>query len=272
MGSGVGSDTTMQAAGMRAAKKHSPQPQHSQQHYQQAQQGQGLSLPAVNGAAGGWGSSNPSSPGTLYQQQQQQHLGSGKLPAGGSKWGSQAGCTAAGLSGLGSSLQSGLVRNSYDDPNVHGMQCPPGSYGVAAGAGAIVSSRSSLASSLSNLDDALAGLHGGPAAGMLGSGMMPGSFGGYHVKGPSLVGAAPPGGAGAAGAGSMLMGAGGVGAYGGVAGRYSMAAGVNLGIGSNSGVVPGSLGATGGMLGAQYGYGQQLQQPQQQHPQHNYYH
>jgi hypothetical protein len=76
----------------------------------------------------------------------------------------------------------------------------------------------------------------------------------------------------------MMMGAAGVGAYGGVAGRYSMGAGLSLGVGSthtersNSSVMPGGFGAGSGMLGAQYGYGQQLQQPQQQHQQHGYYH
>jgi hypothetical protein len=110
---------------------------------------------------------------------------------------------------------------------------------------------------------------------MLGGPMMPGSFGGYHVKGPSAMGA--PGAA--AAAAGMMMGAGGVGAYGGVAGRFSMGAGMNIGVGSthversNSSVMPGNLGAANGMLGAQYGYGQQQhQQHSQQQQQQHYYH
>jgi hypothetical protein len=306
MGSGPGaSEAAMQqAAGMRAAKKHSPQHHH---HHQQAQQhGQGFSLPAVNGnnplwrdaardaaatagqsaaagaglygsAGGGWGSSNVSGPGSLYQQQQQQqHMGSSKPPAGGSKWGSQAGCTAAGLSGLGSSLPASKVRNSWEDASGRSMQCAASGYGAAGSPGNLVSTRSSLASSLSNLDDALAGLHNGPGAGMLGGPMMPGSFGGYHVKGPSAMGAPGAAAAATAAAAGMMMGSGGMGAYGGVAGRFGVGAGMNIGVGSthaersNSSVMPGSLGAVNGMLGAPYGYGQQ--QHQQHSQQQHYYH
>jgi hypothetical protein len=107
--------------------------------------------------------------------------------------------------------------------------------------------------------------------------MMPGSFGGYHVKGPSAMGVPGATGAAAAAAAGMMMGAAGMGGYGGNAGRFSMGAGVNAGIGSthaersNNSMMPGNFGAVNGMLGAQYGYGQQQQQQQHSQQQHHYH-